>query len=379
MNKKKNVIVAIIIVVLIVFVVSSITYAYLLAMTNEEIVDNGSGELDINYVKPNDLTGGLAMSSNREGGLKSVATASLNEGSVDALFNMYITPTVLTNLNIPALKWEVEGVRNGSVVCYNSGDFSSAVVDTKIKILDSCQLDYSETKFTVYIWLDSSLVTTSVGGAQFDAKIGADSVPITGELYRLPNEYQKVEYIESTGTQYIDTGVIPDQDTGFDIVFLTKNAISVSTSEYGSIMGARESSAVNELQITTFKYDSSSFLGTLRYGNTDNNAGITPNKKMHLTLMNKVYTNKDDVKITLNRTFESPASLTVFALNNNGSVTQYGKVQLYSLKLYDGDTMIRYFMPCYRRSDNVLGLYDVVGNNFYTNLGTGTFLKGNNV
>lgn len=181
MDKKKKFIISVIVVILLTIVVAAVTYAYLMAITNEGTIDStGSGELSINYQKPADLTGNLSMSASRDSGLKTTATASLNEGSVDALFNMYITPTALTNLNIPALKWEVEGVRNGQTVCSDSGDFSNAEVDTKFKILDSCKLSTDVTTFTVYIWIDTSLVTTSIGGAQFDAKIGVDSVPITG-------------------------------------------------------------------------------------------------------------------------------------------------------------------------------------------------------
>jgi len=181
MNNKKKVIIYIIGVVIIIIAVFASTYAYLMAITNEGTIDTtGSGELSISYQKPSDLTGNLVISTSRDNGLKTVATASLNEGSVDALFNMYITPTSLTNLNISALRWEVEGVRDGEVVCTGSGDFSNAVVDTKFKILDGCKLSTDVTTFTVYIWLDASLITSSVAGSQFDAKIGADSVPITG-------------------------------------------------------------------------------------------------------------------------------------------------------------------------------------------------------
>lgn len=183
MNRKKKLIISIISVIMITIVVFAATYAYYMAVTNEGTIDTtGSGELSINYQKPNDLTGNLTMSSSRENGLKAVATASLNEGSVDGLFNMHITPKAPFNLNIPALKWEVEGVRDGEIVCTGSGDFSSAVVDEKLTILNGCKLSTEITTFTVYIWLDASLITTSVGGAQFDAKIGADSVPITGDL-----------------------------------------------------------------------------------------------------------------------------------------------------------------------------------------------------
>lgn len=192
-------------------------------------------------------------------------------------------------------------------------------------------------------------------------------------------DYQQVEYIASTGTQYIDTGIIPDQDTGFDIIYLTKDNIGYDNSGYGSVMGARRGSKQNELQITTYTTEVNGFAGTLRYGTTENNAGITTNIKMRSTLINKVYTNNDDVEITLSDTFTSPKSLTIFALNNNGTITQYGKVQLYSLKIYDGDTLVRDYVPCYRISDGVAGLYDTVNEEFYTNAGTGEFNIGENI
>ena len=40
---------------------------------------------------------------------------------------------------------------------------------------------------------------------------------------RLPSEYQEVEYIESTGTQYIDTGLTPNGNYSFDIKPLSHN------------------------------------------------------------------------------------------------------------------------------------------------------------
>ena len=44
-------------------------------------------------------------------------------------------------------------------------------------------------------------------------------------ISRLPSEYQEVEYIESTGTQYIDTGVNTDANLGIDchVNFGTQN------------------------------------------------------------------------------------------------------------------------------------------------------------
>lgn len=182
MNKNKKIIISIIIVVLLILLVFGATYAFLATRTNEGGINTGTGKLDINYTMPNNITGELSPSAIKENGLKAVATASLNAGSVDALFNMYINPTALTNLNIPALKWEVVGMQGGTTVYTNKGDFSTAVVNTPIKIVDGYQLSTTSTTFNVYIWLDETLINTAINNASFGAKISSDSVPITGEI-----------------------------------------------------------------------------------------------------------------------------------------------------------------------------------------------------
>jgi hypothetical protein len=69
----------------------------------------------------------------------------------------------------------------------------------------------------------------------------------------------------------------------------------------------------------------------------------------------------------------------IFARNVDGNANMYSKRKLYNLKLYQNDIIIRDFIPCYRKSDNVIGLYDLVNQMFYTNAGTGTFLKGGEI
>lgn len=186
-------------------------------------------------------------------------------------------------------------------------------------------------------------------------------------------QYQQLEYIESTGTQYIDTGLIANQDTGFEIDFTTNNALS--TSGYGSIFGARTSSQNNEYQLTTYSADNS-YKGTLRYGNSKSyNAGFNnTTERQHMILKNKVYTGNSNESIQLDSTFETPVNLTIFGLNQNGTITQNGQVRLYSFKIYDGNTLVRDFVPSIRTTDDSIGLYDVQNNQFYTNSGTGSFI-----
>ncbi len=54
-------------------------------------------------------------------------------------------------------------------------------------------------------------------------------------------------------------------------------------------------------------------------------------------------------------------------------------MKLYYFKMYDKRALIRNFVPCYRKSDNVVGLYDLVNGVFYVNKGSGAFTKGDDV
>ena len=74
-------------------------------------------------------------------------------------------------------------------------------------------------------------------------------------------------------------------------------------------------------------------------------------------------------------TFTSPVNMTLFALNDNWTINSQSSYKLYSCKIYDNNTLVRDFVPCYRKSDNVIWMYDLVNNQFYTNSWSWTFAK----
>lgn len=79
-------------------------------------------------------------------------------------------------------------------------------------------------------------------------------------------------------------------------------------------------------------------------------------------------------------TFTCPGTLELFASHNAGTNGYLpSKIKIYRCTIYDNGKLTRDYVPCYRKSDNVIGLYDIVTGTFYTNAGTGTFLKGANV
>ena len=194
---------------------------------------------------------------------------------------------------------------------------------------------------------------------------------------KLPDTYQQVEYIESTGTQYIDTGITPDTTLEFDTTFNTSNNFSQETIRYGCIFGSRISSAKADVQLTT--YSEFGYKGTIRCGNNyGDNAWLSNNVKINAKLKNNMYyVDNTEIRST---TIEASNdyNIYIFALNQSGTAIQHGKLKLHTFKLWKNDVLVRDFIPCYRKSDNEIGMYDLVTNTFFTNAGTGVFLKGSN-
>ena len=79
-------------------------------------------------------------------------------------------------------------------------------------------------------------------------------------------------------------------------------------------------------------------------------------------------------------TFNSNNNIFLFTCNSGGIADNRMMIgKIYACKIWDNEVLIRDLIPCYRISDNVIGLYDIVNDVFYTNSGTGTFSKGADV
>lgn len=193
--------------------------------------------------------------------------------------------------------------------------------------------------------------------------------------------YQRVDYIKSTGTQYINTRVLASQNISFEISCIPHNDCSERI--YGCIFGGRYMSGISDFQLTTYSprgYNK----GVVRLGpnNTDNMylAHLEKDVEAHIEYKNNhYYVNNIDYGEYTPSSFSSPHEIYLFALNQQNSPTQFGNVTLRYFRIWDNDVLIRDFVPCYRISDGEIGLYDLVNEEFYTNDGTGTFEKGNNI
>ena len=192
-------------------------------------------------------------------------------------------------------------------------------------------------------------------------------------LGRLPkNEYTFLQYIESSGTQYIDSGFVANQNTRV----ICRGTCPVS-SVTNWLFGARTSGTSNQ-----FGFVASASGYYLACYNTSQEAFQTSlNSSGLITVdINKTVTtlttdNGTGTVTCASGTFTCPKSLTLFAVNNNGSIG-YGKVGICFCKIYDNGTLVRDLWPALRNADGAIGMYDKVTDRLFTNAGTDEFIVG---
>lgn len=203
--------------------------------------------------------------------------------------------------------------------------------------------------------------------------------------------YQPVEYVESTGTQYINTGYRVSESglSRFYIECEQNNQLQYNTTVFGTYMHLGENYPIAALNI----FPSSPLFKGLKYDESPSNIGIVDeasffgNKHtVDLTLSQSSYTLIVD-GVTTSGQFQR-GDLSVFTYpfflfarsSNEEPVSNYAQIKIGRIKFYDSTGNIRRdFVPCYRLYDSEIGMYETVEGKFYANAGTGTFLKGADV
>lgn len=191
----------------------------------------------------------------------------------------------------------------------------------------------------------------------------------------LPEGYTQVEYIESDGTQYIDTGYKANQDTRvvFDAYILQ------TTTTATGLFGCRQAMGSNGFYI----YEQNGDLGEYNdgYGSLFTRDIPLSASARHIIdkNKNKTYIDETIAHTYAAQTFTAPVTLTLFAIQQSNGVDERMSVcRLYSCVIYDNGTIVRYYIPCTNAS-GIAGLYDTVSGVFYTNAGTGSFTAGADV
>ena len=185
---------------------------------------------------------------------------------------------------------------------------------------------------------------------------------IINKSSRLPAEYQEVEYIQSTGIQYINTNIYYNENLEFDITF--SDFVSVNPSQlFGTNKSLFNLERRQASQLTWFS--ASNKMHCYNEFNTADKYHVICNKD-GMTVNNSFISGQID-----SGNIAGSTDFIIFKGRNGNS-----SYKLYSLVIKDSGIVIRDYVPCYRESDNVPGLYDVINNVFYINNGEGNFNVG---
>lgn len=185
-----------------------------------------------------------------------------------------------------------------------------------------------------------------------------------------PLEYTQVEYIESDGTQYVDTGYKPNNNTRVVLDFQITNNLNAINGLFGS---RNATSATATLSFDFWGYNSTTFR-TNFFGQDATINGLSSSE--HYTVdKDKNVTAISDKTVTIKNTIgQCNLNLYLLCINVAATADYFAHARIYECKIYDDDILVRDFVPA--KKDGIIGLYDKVGKKMYGNSGVGDFIAG---
>ena len=182
----------------------------------------------------------------------------------------------------------------------------------------------------------------------------------------LPSGYTQLEYIESTGEQYIDTGVVANTLTSVAMNFEWLGTNTAWMTVFGSYDNGNYFSLWHQ-NTSDFK----AYMGTSNYAITDSSKNISLELSATKFKINST-------ERTFSTTIAASSNLYLFHISNGQDSYPKGVMRLSSCIIYNGDTPIRIFISA-KNASGTVGLYDMVNDTFYGNSGTGAFIAGEEV
>ena len=194
----------------------------------------------------------------------------------------------------------------------------------------------------------------------------------------LPNGYTRLEYIESTGTQYVDTRYVPTSENLKVDTLFSLTSVQSWKSLFGSENGANGPwsliAIVNNAATMVFYTGTSAGVG-----------GVTVSAGTLYDLTCQVNNGKldfscNDVSGSVNVTGTVNKAQSLYIFTQNSSVPSYTTSQMSSMRLcacqiYDNGVLVRDFIPV-QRLDGTVGLLDQLNFVFYPDAAGGNFVAG---
>ena len=264
---------------------------------------------------------------------------------------------------------------SGKIFSYKITEGTNLVRDM-IPVIDENNVGYMFDKITHILYEYKGTDSFSYG-----KKVYIPKLRLVEERVRtkdLPNGFTEVEYLASTGSQYIDTGIKLSSNSKVDLMYMPVSNISTN----GHVFGARDvASAGGGYGIGII---SSRYIFDYNSRVTASNVSIGFTTKYRFVkdkASNKIYADGSEVFSQDNtaQTFSLNYNAYLFRINDAGSssaASRYGRV--YYCKIWDNGILIRDYIPCLD-AFGVPCFFDKVEKKAYYNNGTGDFTYGREI
>ncbi len=215
-------------------------------------------------------------------------------------------------------------------------------------------------------WLNEDGTTYQNSTCTVDSDLNIPTTPPTKYGYTFTGwkiaNYIPIEYLESTGTQWIDTGVVPTNTTSIDFEF-AYTVLNGNQVIFGSRTKDDWYNSNDQMFISCSNYSDGIYMFS----------GTSKVKALSGPISGNTF-----YKIVVNNssaTSTSTQPISLYALNDKGTFLAHGKIKMKYVKIYDNDILIRDFIPVLDYN-GVPCMYDKVEGKFYYNQGTGQFIAG---
>lgn len=212
-----------------------------------------------------------------------------------------------------------------------------------------------------------------------------------GDIYKqvilIPNNVNFVEYLQTSGSQCIDTGIYPTDDLDASAEFIVDNNSSMS----GYIFGSRENTSAknlfgfviekslyaSRLLNTTGTVDWSNYLVASSLGNGSHSIST---KWLKPLITKLVFLDGNAIKTinTINAFGNTALPIYLFGINSVGTISYSNNQRVKRITLWRDKVPIADYLPCLD-PNGIACIWDNVSSEYMYNDGTGDFAYGNPV
>ena len=274
-------------------------------------------------------------------------------GSTTSTTGCVVINNVLTVLHVGNQTYDLLAQRRTTpsiCVGYDNATFYTSLVPTPIP--DALAVEYNNATYSA-------------------CDIDGDYCIVDGNLYWADPDL----YLKSSGTQYIDTGVVPDLNTAIEIAIADDSALTYSLFgvKTGTLTTTDEGFGIS---LTNGKF------GFFRNGTSI--SAINKDSDYHVYYLSNTEATIDGVSYSFgssSQPIDVQRSMYMFGFNHNN--TAYDKAMYVKyLKIWSGSTLTHHFVPVptglvignYTVPSN--GMFDIVTQTFYPSSGLGNLTYG---